>query len=853
MDKKKIWFLIRSFAVLIFTCVTVFIVFTFFMTQRTSQAVKGVSDAYMEEINKQVQQKFQTLVYMRASQVSSIIKSIPADQDIEWKERQKELSASAEDRGFRWLALVKEDGGILTVYGEEIHMDDDLMEEAHRKNGNIISKGMGANGERVFVFGIETEYPLPDGTKSIAMVSAIDMQLLEDALFHEEKDTKESSYLVGEQGDYVIRSGDALTLQGNYFEHLRSEVIKGNGTDAEACISGLQEAIKNGSNYIQTVSTGEGVKHMYCSPLSENTHWYLVTIMPDEVFGSMLSQLDHARNKMTAVCILVILAVIGIIFRLYYNTTKKEIRLLDIAREEAEQANMAKSNFLASMSHDIRTPMNAIVGMTEIATKNKGDATKLQDCLDKIKLSSKQLLGLINDVLDMSKIESGKMTLSEAPVSLRDTLDDIVNIIKPQIRDNEQYFDVFIHDIIAEDVCCDGVRLNQVILNILSNALKFTKEQGRINVVAYQKPSDKGEAYVQTHFIVEDTGIGMSEEFQKTIFDKFAREETGEAKNIAGTGLGMAITKQIIDKMGGTIEIESEPGKGSKFHITLDMKKADVSVRDLKLPKWNILVVDDNERLCASAVSNLEELGVHADWCLDGEEAMKMMQERHDRDEEYQFVLMDWKMPKASGIDVIREIQGRFNTDKTPFFLISAYDWSDIEGLISEDDQIAGFIPKPLFKSKLFMHLSEYLNKEKEEAPAEEEDRGVVNFDNKRVLLSEDIDLNWEVANAILSEMGLTLDRAVNGQECLELFNATEPGYYDAILMDIRMPVMNGYEATEAIRALDRPDSDLPIIALTADAFSDDAEHCRQCGMNDHITKPIDVKECTRILSKYFV
>lgn len=851
MNKKRIRFLIRSFALLILTCVSVFILFSIIMTRKTNETVKGVSDAYMEEINQQVQQKFQTLAYIRVDQVSGIIKRTPADQDIKWEELKSELSTSTEVRGFEWLGFVKEDGGILTIYGDEIHINDNKIKESLERDGNLITRGTKADGQRVFVFGTAAKYPLPDGTKSIAMVAAIDMQSLEKALFRDNKETREDSYLISEQGDYIIRSGD--TLQGNYFERLRAVVVKGNGTDATACISGMQEAMENGRNFIQTVSTKGGTWHMYCSPLSENADWYLVTVMPDEVFGDMLSHLDRMRNGLTVACILVILIVILILFRLYYKTTKNEIQILDIARKEAEQANMAKSNFLASMSHDIRTPMNAIVGMTEIAAKNKGDETRLQDCLDKIKLSSKQLLGLINDVLDMSKIESGKMTLSEAPLSLRDALDDIVNIIKPQIRDNNQYFDVFIHDIIAEDVCCDGVRLNQVLLNLLSNALKFTKEQGRINVVAYQKPSEKGDAYVQTHFVIEDTGIGMSKEFQKTIFDKFAREETGEAKNIAGTGLGMAITKRILDMMEGTIEIESEPGKGSKFHITMDMRKAEVSVKNMKLPEWNVLVVDDNERLCASAVSNLEELGVHAEWCLDGEEALRMMQKRHDKGEDYQFVLMDWKMPKASGIDVIREIRGRINTDRIPFFLISAYDWSDIEGFVSEEDEIAGFIAKPLFKSKLYMHLSEYLDDNKKEEPVEEEDRGVVNFGNKRVLLSEDIDLNWEVANAILSEMGMTLDRAVNGQECVDIFCATEPGYYDAILMDIRMPVMDGYEATKVIRSLDRPDSDLPIIALTADAFSDDAEHCRECGMNDHITKPIDVKDCTRILSKYFV
>ncbi len=851
MDKKRIWFLIRSFALLIVTCITVFLIYTIWMKEKTNDSVKGVSDAYMEEINAQVHQKFQTFTYIRIDQVSGMVKRTPADPGIEWEELKKELATSTEVRGFQWLGLVREDGEVVTVYGEDLlSIDDATLKNSIKEDGNIITRGRKQDESRVFIFGTKAAYPLQDGTKSIAMIAAIDMSSVEGALFRDSKDSREDSYLISQEGDYIIRNGE--NLQGNYFERLRMEVIKGSGTDAEDCINGMKEAMKNGRSFIQTVSTEEGVQHMYCSPMSENAHWYLVTIMPDEVFGGMLSRLDESRSIMTVVSIVVILLVILFIFLKYYRITKEEIRIINNARHEAEQANMAKSSFLASMSHDIRTPMNAIVGMTEIAIKNKGDKARLQDCLDKIKLSSKQLLGLINDVLDMSKIESGKMTLAETPLSLRDALDDVVNIIKPQLKDNNQYFDVFIHDIIAEEVCCDGVRLNQVLLNILSNALKFTKENGRINVTAYQEPSQMGDGYVRTHFIVEDTGIGMSKEFQKTIFDKFAREETGEAKNIAGTGLGMAITKKIIDMMEGTIEIDSELNRGSKFHIILDMKKVQINVKDMKLPAWNILVVDDDQRLCASAVSNLEELGVHAESCQDGEEAVRMMKERHDRGEDYQFVLMDWKMPKANGLDVIREIRGHINTDRIPFFLISAYDWGDIEDAISDDVEIAGFIAKPLFKSTLYMHLSKYMDDVGETEPASEE-RGVVDFGNKRILLSEDIDLNWEVANAILSEMGLVIDRAVNGKECLDMFEAAEPGYYDAILMDIRMPVMNGYDSTKAIRALDRPDSNLPIIALTADAFSDDAEHCRECGMNDHITKPIDVKDCTRTLSKYFI
>ena len=295
------------------------------------------------------------------------------------------------------------------------------------------------------------------------------------------------------------------------------------------------------------------------------------------------------------------------------------------------------------------------------------------------------------------------------------------------------------------------------------------------------------------------------------------------------------------------IQMESEQGKGTTFHAILDLKKADINEDDMKLPEWNVLVVDDNEQLCISAAANLEELGVHTEWSMDGREAVKMIEEHHKRKEDYFFVLIDWKMPNMDGMQTIHEIRNRVGKD-IPIFLISAYDWSDI---VDEANtmEIEGFISKPLFKSTLYEHLKQYVDGySKEDEKIKSED---IDFNGKRILLAEDIDINWEVAFEILSSVGLELERAVNGKECLEIFERSEIGFYDAILMDIRMPVMDGYDAAKAIRALNRPDHGLPIIAMTADAFSDDARHCLECGMDAHIPKPLDVKECMRILQKY--
>lgn len=432
-------------------------------------------------------------------------------------------------------------------------------------------------------------------------------------------------------------------------------------------------------------------------------------------------------------------------------------------------------------------------------------------------------------------------------MSLRDAMDDIVNIMQPQVKTKRQYFDIFIQSIKTEDVFCDSVRLNQVLLNLLSNATKFTPEEGRIDVHLYQEESPVGEDYVRTHFVVEDTGIGMSEEFQSKIFDSFERENSDQVAKIMGTGLGMSITKAIVDLMKGTIQLTSELGKGSKFHITLDLKKCEIDEKDMMLPHWDVLVVDDNEQLCTSAVANLQELGVHTEWSLDGRQAIRMIEDRHLQNNDYDFVLVDWKMPNMNGIEVIREMRNVMVGNKIPAFLISAYDWSELEEEV-DASEIEGFISKPLFKSTLYLYLKKYMEGEDF---ADESEEIEIDFEGKHILLAEDIDVNWEFISEILSSVGLILERAVNGKECLEMFEASEIGFYDAILMDIRMPVMNGYDATIAIRGLERSDNGLPIIAMTADAFSDDAQHCLEVGMDAHIAKPIDLKECMRTLQKY--
>ena len=620
------------------------------------------------------------------------------------------------------------------------------------------------------------------------------------------------------------------------------------GKSAKEYEQELHKAMASDQVYNSCVMAEGKHQYLYCARM-EHSQWYLLSIMPYGTLDQAILDLGRQRQQMMLLACGIILVGIFIVFILYFRMSQEQLLELSKAKREADRANSAKSEFLSSMSHDIRTPMNGIVGMTAIAQANIEDTARVTDCLAKISLSSRHLLGLINDVLDMSKIESGKMTLNMYQISLRETMDGIVNIAQPQIKAKNHDFNIFIQNIQTEDVYCDSVRINQVLLNLLSNAIKFTPENGKISLYLEQEDSPRGENFVRCHFRVKDTGIGMTPEFQKDIFDKFTREEKSMVHKTEGSGLGMAITKAVVDAMHGSIELKSAPGKGSEFHVIVDLEKAVTQEADMLLPPWRMLVVDDDMELCKSAVDSLKEIGIQAEWTLSGEEAVRMAQKHHKEGDGYQIVLLDWKMPGMNGLETAKKLRQQLG-EHVPILIISAYDWSDIEEEAKEAG-INGFISKPLFKSNLFIGLSPYMSgEEAAEDPAKEE---VLEFSGRRILLAEDNDLNYEIANEILMSVGFEVDWALNGQVCLDKFGASEPGYYDVILMDIRMPVMNGYEAAKAIRALSRKDVDLPIIAMTADAFSEDVQHCLECGMNEHIAKPIDISHLIQILKNYIV
>ena len=532
------------------------------------------------------------------------------------------------------------------------------------------------------------------------------------------------------------------------------------------------------------------------------------------------------------------------------TSDRKMNQALSEAVRAAETANKAKSSFLSNMSHDIRTPMNAIIGFTTLAVSNIDDKKRVRDYLGKILSSSNHLLSLINDILDMSRIESGKIHLEETEVSLSDVLHDLKTIISGQIhaKQLELYMDAM--DVTNEDVYCDKTRLNQVLLNLLSNAVKFTPAGGTVSVRIRQYPGKvKGSELYEIR--VKDNGIGMSQEFVQKIFSPFERERTSTVSRIQGTGLGMAITKNIVNMMGGTIEVLTEQGKGTEFIVRLPFRIQSKHQRIEKIAELEglkALVVDDDFNTCDSVTKMLVKVGMRSEWTLSGKEAVLRARQSMEMGDAFHAYIIDWRLPDMNGIEVTRQI--RSLGDDTPIIILTAYDWSDIE-VEARAAGVTAFCAKPMFMSDIRDTLMTAIGQKQAEAETAILPTAGSDFRGRYILLVEDNELNSEIAAEILNEYGFLVDTAENGAEAVEKVKNSKPGNYDLVLMDVQMPVMNGYEATKQIRALDNPAlAGITILAMTANAFDEDKKKALECGMDGFLSKPIVIEELISILQK---
>ena len=546
------------------------------------------------------------------------------------------------------------------------------------------------------------------------------------------------------------------------------------------------------------------------------------------------------------------------IYNAYMNSRMEEIRelnnelaegrkKLEVALASAEHANRAKTIFLNNMSHDIRTPMNAIIGFTSLAATHIDNKEQVQDYLAKIMTSSQHLLSLINDVLDMSRIESGKVKIEEKPMHLPEMIHDIRTIIQAGISAKQLDLFIDIEDVKNEDIIGDSLRLNQILLNILGNSIKFTPTGGIISLRVIEKnTAPKG--YADYEFHIKDNGIGMSEEFQGHIFEAFSREKTSTVSGIQGTGLGMAITKNIVDMMNGNIVIHSEEGKGTEFIVSLRFQLSGETIQYEKIPELQevrALVADDDTDACRSISKMLREIGLRPEWTISGKEAVIRAEDAMEIGDEFGVYIIDWLMPDMNGVETVRRIR-RVVGDGKPIIILTAYDWADIEQEAREAG-VTAFCSKPLFMSELRDILSQPFCVTREQQKEDELSKS--DLSGKRILLAEDNDLNAEIVETLLTERSLQIDRVEDGVKCVERIQQMPAGTYDMILMDIQMPNMDGYQATQAIREMeDKAKANIPIIAMTANAFEEDKKLAIQSGMNGYITKPIQIEKVEKIL-----
>ena len=627
--------------------------------------------------------------------------------------------------------------------------------------------------------------------------------------------------MIDADGDYILKGYNFKNA--SYFEFYKSY----NPTDPESS-SQLFDRITSSTGSVSMLNSHGQECILAFTPFSATSGWTLLGLVPAEALKA------DTENWMLIGVVsagLLILFLCDLFYMLEFN------KRLKIAARDAESANRAKTDFLSTMSHDIRTPMNAIIGLTAIAEKNLGDVESTGENLRKISLAGNHLLTLINDILDISKVESGKLKLSPLTFSIVETVENLVNISQPMIKEKNIEFSFHINQMEKEYLYADQLRLNQIYINILSNAIKYTEPGGRVSVELREEKSAVP-GCVRLSYVVADTGIGMSPEFMATMYQPFSRQIDSRVNSIQGTGLGLAITKQMVELLGGTIDCESEQGKGTTFTVVLDIPMADRQREEMQLDSLDVLVVDDDEIMLQTATDALVSLGASAEQARSGLEALGMIEHRHLAGRDYNVIIVDWKMPEMDGLETIRRIRAEINTE-IPILLISAYDWSDIEDQAKEAGA-NGFVSKPLFRSTLYDRINALTGKESGSLEPEDD---YSDLQGLHILVAEDNDINWEIISAMLAMFGITTERAENGRICVDRMRTAAEGSYELIFMDVQMPEMNGLDATRAIRKLENPwAASIPIVAMTADAFSENVTECLNAGMNGHIAKPVDIK-----------
>ncbi len=781
------------------------------VTENYLEGEQRICDVWARYINNKGMNMEEAADYIRISHVLANTSAHLVSTDTLRGLSTRPKQGTADDYGVSYerLDLLK-DVGWITEIGQSVHVT--------RAYTNPM------NGEQSLAFcnRITLRDPTGETSGDAVLLRVVPITELEQKwVFPQENFENAELSIIDANGDYVLKGSSFKN--SSFFEFYKSY----NPTDP-ASSKELFDRITSSTGSVSMTNSHGDECILAFTPVATTAGWTLLGLIPAVNFNVV------TENWLLPGVIsagLLILFLFDLIYMLYLN------RRLVVTAREAETANKAKTDFLSTMSHDIRTPMNAIIGLTAIAERNLGDAESTGQSLRKISLAGNHLLTLINDILDISKVESGKLKLSPLTFSIVETVENLVNLSQPMVKEKNIEFFFHINRMEKEYLYADQLRLNQVYINILSNAIKYTEPGGRVSVEMREEESTVP-GCVRLTYIVADTGIGMSPEFMETMYQPFSRQTDSRVNSIQGTGLGLAITKQMVELMGGTIDCQSEQGKGTTFTVVLDIPVADRQRDDMQLDSVEVLLVDDDEILLQTTADTLESMGATVEQAHSGADALKMIAGRHEAGNNYSIIILDWKMPDTDGVETIRRIRAEIDAD-IPILLVSSYDWSDIEDLAREAGA-NGFVSKPLFRSTLYDKINTLIGTESKSVEPEED---YSDLDGLHILVAEDNDINWEIISAMLSMFGITSDRAENGRICVDMMREAAEGSYILIFMDIQMPEMNGLDATRAIRKLENPwAASIPIVAMTADAFSENITECLNAGMNGHIAKPIDIK-----------
>ncbi len=812
-------------------------------TRDTNHAVNAVSGFYLQELTDRREQVVSATLNTAFKQIHNAVEIMEAKDLIDVKTLRNYLLRVKTICDWELFALVDQNNTIYRSAMTEHEVSNYPFLDAVITKPTIFTTNVDTSNPKVFlaspVEGMKFQgIPLKLCFMQLdlqQMLAGISLQSLNNNTTYCNLYYKNGSALTD-----VVLGG--LSKEANLLDALDSAQFEANLT-----LDDVKRDFAEGRKGLVTF-TYNGIKEsMYYIPVT-NTAWILTYLIREEKINEQFSFISTRLLRYSFFQVVITIAIMLGMFAILLKLRGHNISI-EKAREVALAQNKAKSDFLSNMSHDIRTPMNAIIGFTNLALQTKPEETeKITEYLGKIQVSSNHLLSLINDVLEMSRIESGKIELDEESCNLPEILHDLNTIIIAQVEAKQQELHMDALNVTDENIMCDRLRLNQVLLNLLSNAVKYTPNGGKICIRISEFEAKEDRATYE--ILVKDNGIGMSPEFAEHIFEAFTREKTSTVSGIQGTGLGMAITKKIVDLMGGTIQVSTAPGEGTEFIVRASFKFSPEKTTQkqlVELTNIRALVVDDDFDTCDSTTKMLATMGLRPEWTLSGKEAVLRARQAREMGDGYGVFIIDWRLNDLNGIEVTRRIREQLGNE-TPILLMTAYDWPSIKDEATEAG-VNAYCAKPLFMSELHRSLARVIGSTAANSGEEQAGKQKISFEGKRLLLVDDIDVNREIATMLLEMHGFVVEQAADGKQAVNKVQEAEPGFYDAVLMDIQMPVMNGYEASQAIRALpDAKKAAVPIVAMTANAFDEDRKQALDAGMNAHIAKPIDETKVMEVL-----